>query len=92
MLICKTKELADAASAVVNCGRPPGERGTVTITHTQELLFHAADRQPADNVFLQHQIDYRNRQCHQQRHGRKMTAEVQFVKIVQAGQNRDMEV
>jgi len=59
---------------------------TVTITHTQELLFHAADRQPADNVFLQHQIDYRNRQCHQQRHGCK------FVKIVQASLNGDMEV
>jgi hypothetical protein len=65
VLICKTKELADAAARLSTGGRPPGERGTVTITHTQELLFHAADRQPADNVFLQHQIDYRNRQCHQ---------------------------
>lgn len=31
VLICKTKELADAAASVVNCGRPPGEQGEVTI-------------------------------------------------------------
>lgn len=31
ILICKTKELADAAASVVNCGRPPGEHGEVTI-------------------------------------------------------------
>jgi dTDP-4-amino-4,6-dideoxygalactose transaminase len=31
VLICKTKELADAAASVVNCGRPPGEHGPVTI-------------------------------------------------------------
>ena len=31
VLICKTKELADAAASVVNCGRPPGEHGEVTI-------------------------------------------------------------
>ena len=31
VLICKTKELADAAGAVANCGRPPGEHGPITI-------------------------------------------------------------
>ena len=31
VLICKTKELADAAASVVNCGRPPDEHGPVTI-------------------------------------------------------------
>jgi dTDP-4-amino-4,6-dideoxygalactose transaminase len=31
VLICKTKELADKATSVVNCGRPPGEDGPVTI-------------------------------------------------------------
>ncbi|MFZ4849762.1 MAG: DegT/DnrJ/EryC1/StrS family aminotransferase [Caldilinea sp.] len=31
VLICKTQELAAAASAVVNCGRPPVENGEVTI-------------------------------------------------------------
>lgn len=30
VLICKTKELADAATSIVNCGRPPGEQGLVT--------------------------------------------------------------
>jgi dTDP-4-amino-4,6-dideoxygalactose transaminase len=31
VLICKTKELADKATSVVDCGRPPGESGPVTI-------------------------------------------------------------
>jgi len=31
VLICKTKELADKATSVVNCGRPPGEQGPVQI-------------------------------------------------------------
>jgi dTDP-4-amino-4,6-dideoxygalactose transaminase len=31
ILICKTKELADAAASVVNCGRPPGEQRDVTL-------------------------------------------------------------
>lgn len=31
ILICKTRELADAATSVVNCGRPPGEQSAVTI-------------------------------------------------------------
>jgi dTDP-4-amino-4,6-dideoxygalactose transaminase len=31
VLICKTQELADKAASVINCGRPPGETGPVTI-------------------------------------------------------------
>lgn len=31
VLICKTKELAEKAMSVVNCGRPPGEDGPVQI-------------------------------------------------------------
>jgi dTDP-4-amino-4,6-dideoxygalactose transaminase len=31
VLICKTQELADAAASIVNCGRPPGEHGEVTV-------------------------------------------------------------
>lgn len=31
VLICRTQELADKAASVINCGRPPGETGPVTI-------------------------------------------------------------
>jgi len=66
VLICKTKELADAAASIVNCGRPPGEGGAVTVlgANFRSSELHAAlagvqlERLPAQTATREAAVSY----------------------------------